>query len=243
MSVAEKLKIIAKNEQKVFDAGKKSYYDKFWDDLQRNGNRTNYDGAFGSWSGESFKPKYDIKVSSAIYMFTQFADRDKWGNGLKVDLVDILEKQNVNLDFSKCVNFTNFLLWSNISRIGTVDTSSASRVDFNTAHLLETIKLLILKNDGTQTFTFGSCNSLKNITIQGIIGTSIDMRSCPLSKESIISVVNALSSTTSRLTVTFKKSAINTAFGIDVDDETTYPEGSEYYVLRNTKSNWTFSYV
>jgi hypothetical protein len=39
------------------------------------------------------------------------------------------------------------------------------------------------------------------------------------------------------------KAAVNNAFGIDVDDASTYPEGSEYYNLRYSKSNWTFNYA
>ena len=31
MSIAEKLTTIAENEQKVYDAGQKSEYDRFWD--------------------------------------------------------------------------------------------------------------------------------------------------------------------------------------------------------------------
>ena len=56
-------------------------------------------------------------------------------------------------------------------------------------------------------------------------------------------IISALSRTTTGKTLTLKKTAVNEAFGIDVDDETTYPEGSEYYTLRHSRDNWTFSYV
>ena len=72
MSIAEKLKTIAENEQKVFDAGKKAEYDRFWDAYQENGNRTSYLCAFGgrAWTDETFKPKYPInKISNATNMF------------------------------------------------------------------------------------------------------------------------------------------------------------------------------
>ena len=45
MSIAEKLELIAENEQKVFDAGKKSEYDEFWDNYQKKSDgsaRTSY---------------------------------------------------------------------------------------------------------------------------------------------------------------------------------------------------------
>lgn len=73
MSIADKLTQIAENEQKVFDAGKKAEYDRFWDALQENGNRINYEYAFGGrgWTAETFKPKYPfLKVRSPYMMFT-----------------------------------------------------------------------------------------------------------------------------------------------------------------------------
>jgi hypothetical protein len=75
------------------------------------------------------------------------------------------------------------------------------------------------------------------------IGNDLDMSACPLSKDSIISVITSLSASASGKTLKLKKTAVNTAFGMDVDDESTYPEGSEYYELRHSKDNWTFSYV
>lgn len=92
--------------------------------------------------------------------------------------------------------------------------------------------------------TFQACSALNEIRIVGTIKISLDFKdSTLLSKESITSIVNALSQTTSGLTITFSKTAVNNAFGINVDDPTTYPEGSEYYILRNSKSNWTFNYA
>lgn len=238
MSVAEKLTTIAENEQKIFDAGKKSQHDYTIETLQENGKRTNYDGGFSCWTEDLFKPKYDMKPTSACYIFARFNKDVK-----EIDMVEHLNKYNVSLDFSSCTNFTNFLIYSFVSRLGTVDTRSASAVNFYIAYRLKKIDSLILKNDGTQSFNFGMCNFLESIKITGIIGQNINFGDCPLLKDSIISVINALSTTASKKTVTFKKTAINNAFGIDVDDETTYPEGSEFYVLRNSKSNWTFSFV
>ena len=94
------------------------------------------------------------------------------------------------------------------------------------------------------TNAFRNCTALEHVIFYGIIGNPLDLSwSTLLDKESITSIINALSTTTSGLTVTLSKTAVNNAFGIDVDDEATFPEGSEYYELRNSKSNWTISYV
>lgn len=64
MSIADKLKRIAENEQAVFDAGKKSEYDTFWDSYQENGNKVAYRLAFfgSGWNDTTFKPKYPMKM-------------------------------------------------------------------------------------------------------------------------------------------------------------------------------------
>ena len=226
MNISEKLTTIAENMQGVYDkgysdgnaqgsnteeaynegfeAGKKSQYDTFWDVFQADGKRTNYTAAFYLWDKSIFKPKYDILPTDASLMFRDFKS--------EIDMVTYLDNLGVILDFSACSNFGNFMLWSQISRMGVIDTRSATTISFYAAYLLKTIDLLILKDDGTQTLVWDMCNRLKNITIQGVIGKSCNMKDCPLSKYSIESVINALSKTTSKLTVTFKKTAINEAF-------------------------------
>ena len=98
---------------------------------------------------------------------------------------------------------------------------------------IETITKLIVAEsvvfDG-QSFLYSSY--LKNITIEGVIGSSIDFKSCPLTKASITSIINALSSSTSGQTCTLKKTAKEAAFTAD-----------EWATLIATKSNWTFSLV
>ena len=71
MSIAEKLVTVAENQQKVFDAGKKAEYDRFWDAFQDYGNRTVYTNAFcyDGWNDEIYNPKYTIRPTSCNTMF------------------------------------------------------------------------------------------------------------------------------------------------------------------------------
>jgi hypothetical protein len=71
MSIAEKLQLIAENEQKVFNAGKQAEHDAFWDAFQQNGERNNYGYAFYTiaWTDEIYNPKYDFVVKLANMMF------------------------------------------------------------------------------------------------------------------------------------------------------------------------------
>ena len=248
MSEADKLVTIAENQQKVYDAGKSAEWNEFWDEFQANGNRTNYYYAFGAndtggWTDKTFKPKYDlIPITTAYGMF-----RGCKVTNLKQSLID----SGITLDLSGCKTFHyTFYSMSNNTHIPEIDARNATYFAsmFGWSGKLQTIDKIILPNSDTVITSFNpdfaGCNALENIIIEGVIPGTWNMKDCKkLTKSSIISIINALSSTKSGQTVTFSKTAINAAFGINVDDESTFPEGSEYYILRNSKSNWTFSYT
>lgn len=226
--------------------GMQAEYDRFWDSFQTNGTRTVYSYAFAgsSWTLETFKPKYDINVTNGHYMFRDFGKNQEGG----IDMVEICQKLDIKLDTSKCVSASYWFTNSAISRLGHMDFTQHGGLEytFNNCALLETIEKITFKENGSQMWytAFGGCTKLKNINaIDGVIGRDADLSSCPLSKQSIVNVVNALSTTQTTRTLALKKTAVNEAFGIDVDDENTYPQGSEFYTLRHSKDNWTFSYV
>ncbi len=59
----------------VYEAGKKSEYDTFWDAFQDNGKRTNYEYGFSGsgWNDTTLKPKYPLILTTGRYMF-RYAD-------------------------------------------------------------------------------------------------------------------------------------------------------------------------
>ena len=127
-----------------------------------------------------------------------------------------------------------------------LDLSGTSTINyiFYNAKQLKTIRDIIFPTAGTASSAFTGCTALENITVSGSTQISLVFTSCTnLNKASIESIINSLSSTTSGLTLTLSKAAVNTAFGIDVDDVSTYPEGSEYYNLRHSKPDWNVSYA
>lgn len=73
MAIAEKLVKVAEDMPKVYEAGRKSEYDRFWDIIQKNGIKCNYNYAFcGSiWVDDIYNPKYDIVCTGAVNMFRQ----------------------------------------------------------------------------------------------------------------------------------------------------------------------------
>lgn len=238
MSIAEKLTTVAENVPKVYEAGKKSEYDAFWDVYQNYGKRTQYNYAFGGsgWDDRTFKPKYSIKPINATYMFAQ-SDIDSW--------------DGVELDTSNMTSCAYMFQSCSSSKIPPIDiTKVTSQYNMNymfgTCPSLVTIeKLIVSESTPYHSAMFTGTKILQNVIFEGTIAKGgLDLSSCTkLSKESITSIINALSSTTSGLTITLSKTAVNNAFDINVDDATTYPEGSEYYNLRHSKDNWTISYV
>ncbi len=98
-------------------------------------------------------------------------------------------------------------------------------------------KITIISSENTSytaSSTFTYCSNLEELTVQGVIGRNgFDVQMSPkLSKASITSIINALSTTTSGLTVTLSQTAVNNAFTTD-----------EWNTLIATKSNWTISLV
>jgi len=120
--------------------------------------------------------------------------------------------------------------------------ANASSV-FEGSTRLQTIVKLVLSESVTFVNWFRSCFALVNLTIEGTIGQNgLNLSWSPLSKASLISVINALSSTTTGLAVTLRLSAVNVAFETSEGAN----DGSiseEWLALAATKSNWTINLI
>lgn len=251
MSIAEKLTTIAENMQGVYDkgfadgqsqGGGDEYQTAMWNGIQQNGTRTDYQNAFRYWkkSHDYWKPLYDIKTGGISMMFYGFSS--------DIGLPELCKRAGITIDTSGSTTFGQVFSYATIPDVGTIDFTNENCTSIGTPFIYSYVAKahLIVKADGSQTGwtnVFTGAKYLTDLTIEGVIGDTASFRDCPLNKASIENVFEVLSGTKSGKTVTFKKSAVNDAFGIDVDDETTFPEGSEYYELRNSKSNWTVGYA
>lgn len=204
MNIADKLTTIAENEQRVYEAGKQSEYDKFWNAIQTAGERTDYEYAFAGygWTGEIFKPKYDMNVSHSLMMF-------------RYSLITDLTNLSINIDFSKSRTAKQIFEYSAIKHIGDFNVSGVRDSGettgmFSNCLMLHTIDKFTVKSDGTSLFTntFENCPALKNITVEGVIGQNISFNLSPLtvaSMNSIIAHLKDYSSTGGTHTLTLKK--------------------------------------
>lgn len=252
MTIAEKLQLIAENEQKIYNAGKASsdayatgkqaQYDEFWDTYQRNGTRMDYNYAFGGmgWTNTIFKPKYDIIPGVGNCGFGIF-----YYSGLSGDLAKLLEHNGIELNTSQASLLQNlFIGCYNITKVPEINATGATtlRNAFSGCNNLQTIEKLILKSDGSQDLTtsFAYCRSLENITIEGVIGfNGTDFSACTkLSGASLLSIVRALSTTTSGYTITLSKTAVDNAKASDLGQFLTAWEN-----LLANRTNWTINLV
>jgi hypothetical protein len=236
MTTEERLRTITENEHKVYEAGARDMMAA----IQQYGARQNYKRGFAEWNADAFYPVYDIKPagdSGQIFYNTKNP----------FDLTERLKECGVAFDTGGCTALGYAFMSSDIIRVPEIDARNMDNVNymFTSAPSLVTIDLLSLKDDGSQSFTdtFSWSPNIQNIAIEGIIGQKLSFLSATkLTRASIESIINALSSTTTGLTLTLSKTAVNKAFETsgEANDGTA---SAEWLALIGTRSNWTISLV
>lgn len=242
MSIADKLTTIAENVPKVHEAGKQAGQREWMDKYRKAGGQyaTRYCmGMFAGWgwTNETFNPIYDIKVANAQYMF--------FYSGITANISKLCEEKGITLDFSSCTGFSGTFMHSSISGIDTIDTRNCTDLSsiFANAKSMVEINDLILKDDGSQTFgnsSFSNCTSLVILKITGVIGTTVPIRHSPLNRASIENVVNCLSSTATKQTLTLNLAAVNKAFETS-EGANNGSVSMEWLDLESSKPNWTIA--
>jgi hypothetical protein len=235
MTVAEKLTRAKADYDEVYEAGKKAEYDEFWDSFQKNGERTGYENAFSDWIGKCFKPKYDLKMVGA-YSATQLFRR-----AANFDLKAMTVDRGVLFDTSEATRANSTFIQSSIGEIPPLDLKSCTEMSqtfqsmyYGGAYTTTKITLNNIREDCVFDRTFYQASYLEEIIVTGTIGQNgFNTSDCKkLSKDSIISIVNALSDTATGKTLTLSKVAVETAF-----------TDAEWDALEATKTNWTISLV
>lgn len=202
--------VYEKGKTEGIEEGKQAEYDAFWDYYQTS---TQYMYAFSfKWNDDIYKPKKDIQLVGGNCCSGMFYYSKVTDTKVKITFIP-------SAGASSAVNFMNNATGMRIIR----------EIIFN--------KATVFANS-----SFQNCSKLETMNVGGTIGQNgLNLQwSEKLNKASVESIINALSTETSGLTVTFSKIAVNNAFGIDVDDSATWTE--EWTALRNSKSNWTFAY-
>lgn len=186
------------------EEGKQAERDDFWEVFQKGGIAANYlyGFAYNRFNDNNYFPKYDIVVTSG----------NTTGNYMFY-MASELTDTKVTIDVSAVNNLQN---------------------SFHSCSQLKYIRKLIVGSVTAFANTFNGDEELEMLNIEGTIaknGFNVQW-STLLNKASIESIINALSKTTSGLTVTLSKTAVNNAFTAE-----------EWDALEATKTNWTISLV
>lgn len=245
--------------QKEIESIKTKAYNDFWDLLQENGKRVDYQYAFMrlNFNKDSFKPKYDIKPTSAADMFNNCPSlRDgkvafNLINGKQVVMKEVEEEQGIVFDFSNITNFTRTFSGCLFSELNVIDMRKAtatplafyggyiSGYGLESSRLKKIEKIISSANTIYNANTFGYDTMLTHIRFEGIIASDINFKDSPLDKASIEDIVSHLSDNTSGKTLTLNFYAVDDVYnpeGIyDWTDEATPPEWLD---LIATKPNW-----
>ena len=147
--------------ESVYNAGQKAEYDRFWDNYQQNGNRTNYADAFFNlgWNDETYQPKYNIVIV---------------GNGYACMSYSIITNTKVNIDISKATSVTNF--FAHCIRLNTIQKLVVSEDItyngmFSGCTALENITIEgVIGND----IDFKDCSKLTHESLMSIINALKD---------------------------------------------------------------------
>ena len=202
--------------------GRESAEQMFWDTYQQNGKREAYDCAFYGryWTDELFKPKYKMRP---ITMSQCFYGANNITRDLTADMIDTSRCTNLYFSFSglMCAHLP-------VIDMRAVTTYGGARYPFYGCTRLQSIEGLYLPNVGVED-PFHRCESLREVRLlgDGKFLMNINMGVCPLSRESIESVMAALSDTVTGQTATFNKAAVEAAFSAD-----------EWAALVASKPNW-----
>ena len=218
MSIAEKTLQLKKDFDDVYEAGKQKQYDEFWDIYQNNGKRTDYGYAFSGvgWTDDAYNPKYAITPATISPIFQGTSITNT-----KVDIVVDLSSNHLTRTYEGLYG----------------------------AMTIVTIKNLVLNCDIVcGSTTFRNMTALKNIKITGegkILTSTTFQTSTKLTKESMKSIIDALSDSATGQTLTLSKTAVKSEFGINtnISTEDDIPIDNELYEKIISKPNWSFSFA
>lgn len=215
-------------------------YNLFWDTYQLRGGRTGYTYAFANpWTDELFFPKYDIICTghnASVFAYSKITR-----------LASKLKELGLTFDTSKVTTFLQWFQGSNIKDIPVLDCSNATSLSytFGTSSKVETIEKLILSDKITTVANaFEGCSKLTHVIFDGIIAiTGLNLKwSTKLDTESIVSLIETLSPTTSGMSVTLSQTAVNNMV-FPITSEKTNTTYNNWNELTGTKTNWTITLV
>ena len=166
--------------------GMQTEYDRFWDGYQDRGNRREYGNAFAGvgWNDTTFKPKYDIVVTSGSNLFLA---------SKITDIVKSLDECGVTLNTSNCTIFSYAMQGMISKSFPLLDLSACTSAPTNLFNNCQNLEYIvgIVSSEKTKfhNMGFGSCPKLTHVIFSGVIASDINLQwSKLLDEESLVSI-------------------------------------------------------
>lgn len=181
----------------VYEAGKKSQHDEFMDNYMKNmsdGGEAYYLFSGSCWNGETFYPTRDIRpMNNCSGMFQYFS----WQQTPIIDLAQRLDDCGVELDLSDCGAPAQMFAYCFVTRLPKLDFSNVTNSfdrTWRNASTIVTIDEIVFPVNYNATFSnaFQGCSKLKNLKASGEIRRTIDFSACPLTVESMKTIISSL---------------------------------------------------
>lgn len=177
--------LIAENQEKVFEAGQKSEYNRFWDNFQENGKRDGYAYAFAYWKDENFYPKHNITSSPS-------AERVFY-NCKVTNLKQRLEECGVTLDL-RTYNSSYCFYYCSSTEYPKLDISRNGNMgSMFYGCEMQKLELICGASTSFSSSTLSSCTNLTELMLEGVLKTNgLNVSSLKLTHDSLISIINTL---------------------------------------------------
>lgn len=202
LHTAEKF-TLAQMPEKVAQVYQKAEAD-FWEKVPVAMERHHFAG--DAWNVDNFYPRgyYVCASSSPQYLFAYHNRRHE-----AYDFEQRLAQCGAELDFSGATRIDYGFYYANITVLPELEFGHMIRLlaTFSGCSALHTIRKLTVGEITEFSQAFAGCTALENLTIAGTIGQNgLDVSECPLTRESLLSILAALKAGVSGLTVTLGES-------------------------------------
>lgn len=209
-TIAEKCALLKQDMDALYQAGgggnTQEYYDEFWDSCQQNGNRKAYHYGFAgnAWNDTTFKPKYDIKPSTALgsFMYSSITD-----------LVACLQNTGVTIDTKDTTAAIQMFYGSSITTVPHIDLSKAAdnlTQTFASGSIVTILGITSVATTKWQSNTFST--NVESVTFYGTIATNFYINRCTkLNRNSLLSILQCLNSTVTGVTASLPSKCIDGA--------------------------------
>ena len=199
-----------------------------WDDIQNGGNRESYKGAFAEWGVEEIIPKHKVEPTDAsqelFYNCKKLKRIDK-------NKFDLSKAEYHPTDETQTTATRLCYMCSELEVFPDIGLQAGHYWQtFLQCTKLHTVEILrVAENVEFGTTAFRRCTNLRNITIEGTIGTSINFVQCPsLSVESIKNIITHLKQYPNNATYKPEVAFNPTAFSFLAAEGATSPNGNSW---------------